>query len=157
MRLKTRKPLGKSNLEPKNGVAYKIKNVYCFMDSFSSSYHSLIVSFLFWIIMIFSFLGIQDFLLLFWQSLFFNSTFNGILDIDFVVKSYKMHLKVQSKRVSTIIDWLIYSFPVSTMYQILEELLYRILATCHSHLYYNDDIDVYNHFPKLELKCNYQQ
>ena len=43
------------------------------------------------------------------------------------------------------------------MYQILEELLYQNLISCHSHIYYENWEDIsLNHFPKLSLKwsCN---
>ena len=44
------------------------------------------------------------------------------------------------------------------MYQISKELLYRNLTSCHSHLYYENQIDILlNYFSKLSLKHNGSQ
>ena len=47
---------------------------------------------------------------------------------------------------------IVFTFPMSMIYQILQEVLYRNSKDCHSHLY--NQRDIWNNFPKLCLKYN---
>ena len=105
------------------------------------------LSFLSWIIMIL-FFSIQIFLLLCWQSLPFLWTFNGTPGIDSAVNFWITfeNTKSMGKHCNKLI---LYNFPMSAMYQILEELWYRNKIYCYCHLCYANQIAIQNHFPKL--------
>ena len=104
-------------------ISCSILHIFSFFMLFYGFFFILIslfncLSFHFWIIMIFSIFSIQICLSLWWQSILFQWTFNGIPGID---SALALYLKVQRLWVSIVINFS-YIIPMSAIYQILEVL-----------------------------------